>query len=242
MKRKRALLIFSSGLTLIELLISLTIFSVVTISLYSTFSSGVSVWRKSDEANRIYQEARLALDQIAREIKSVERYNFGDAYLDQYAFDGTENELSFLIATDSGLKRIKYFLEDPELSSIYSTEVNFLQSMPSSIVAQYESVEERPMALVRKELQGLGVQEEVEGISVLASLVVPSGLSFRYASVSYSDETGTEVEWVSTWQESQSFPMGVKIYLVLVNPRRPEEKIEFVKTVYMPTGNILANE
>ncbi|MBL7131939.1 MAG: prepilin-type N-terminal cleavage/methylation domain-containing protein, partial [Candidatus Omnitrophica bacterium] len=42
------------ALTLIEILIALTIFSIIAVSLYSTFSSGILAWKKSEDVNRLY--------------------------------------------------------------------------------------------------------------------------------------------------------------------------------------------
>jgi prepilin-type N-terminal cleavage/methylation domain-containing protein len=58
------------GFTLIEMVVSLTIFSVISLSVYSAFAGGLSVWRKAKEFSSIYQTARLLLDQMALELKN----------------------------------------------------------------------------------------------------------------------------------------------------------------------------
>jgi len=59
------------GFTLIEMVVSLTIFSVISISVYSSFAVGISVWRKAKEFSSVYQTARLLLDHMATEIKNA---------------------------------------------------------------------------------------------------------------------------------------------------------------------------
>ena len=59
------------GFTLIELVVSLTIFSVISVAVYSSFASGISVWRKAREYSSVYQTARLLLDDMALELKNA---------------------------------------------------------------------------------------------------------------------------------------------------------------------------
>jgi len=67
MRRQRK----EQGLTLIELVVSLTIFSVISLAVYSSFAGGISVWRKAREFSSVYQTARLLLDDMALELKNA---------------------------------------------------------------------------------------------------------------------------------------------------------------------------
>jgi prepilin-type N-terminal cleavage/methylation domain-containing protein len=77
------------GFTLIELVVSLTIFSVISLSVYSSFASGISVWRKAQEFSSVYQTARLLLDHMAMELKNAVKV-FGTE------FNGGPRMISFI--------------------------------------------------------------------------------------------------------------------------------------------------
>src|SRR5207247_11053245 len=59
------------GVTLIEPLVSLTIFSVIAVAVYSVFAAGVGAWRKAQELSSTYQTARLVLDDLAQELTNA---------------------------------------------------------------------------------------------------------------------------------------------------------------------------
>jgi len=77
------------GFTLIELVVSLTIFSVISLSIYSSFAGGISVWRKAQEFSSVYQTARLLLDDIAMELKNAVKVSGTE-------FNGGPRRLSFI--------------------------------------------------------------------------------------------------------------------------------------------------
>jgi len=77
------------GFTLIELVVSLTIFSVISLPIYSSFAGGISVWRKAREFSSVYQTARLLLDDIATELKNAVKVSGTE-------FNGGPRSISFI--------------------------------------------------------------------------------------------------------------------------------------------------
>ncbi len=77
------------GFTLIELVVSLTIFSVISLAIYSSFAGGISVWRKAREFSAVYQTARLLLDDMATELKNAVKVSGTE-------FNGGPRSLSFI--------------------------------------------------------------------------------------------------------------------------------------------------
>ncbi len=77
------------GFTLIELVVSLVIFSVISLSIYSSFAGGISVWRKAQEFSSVYQTARLLLDDMAMELKNAVKVSGTE-------FNGGPRSLSFI--------------------------------------------------------------------------------------------------------------------------------------------------
>lgn len=56
------------GLTLVEVLVVVTILSVLALSVYTVFKSGIDAWSRSEARLDIYQNGRAVLDQIFREL------------------------------------------------------------------------------------------------------------------------------------------------------------------------------
>src|SRR2546425_2646164 len=77
------------GFTLIELMVSLAIFSVITLAVYSAFAGGVGAWRRAQEFSSTYQTARLVLDDLAHELTNAVSISGTD-------FVGESQKLSFL--------------------------------------------------------------------------------------------------------------------------------------------------
>ncbi len=77
------------GFTLIELVVSLTIFSVISLPIYSSFAGGISVWRKAQEFSSVFQTARLLLDDMAMELKNAVKVSGTE-------FNGGPRRLTFI--------------------------------------------------------------------------------------------------------------------------------------------------
>ncbi|MBM3248457.1 MAG: type II secretion system protein [Candidatus Omnitrophica bacterium] len=205
-----------SGMTFIEILIGLTIFSVVAVSLYSTFFSSTSAWKKSEDLNRMYQEARWSMDTIAKELHNAVIFSYKNSYPNFKVFEGKADSISFLNEDDYGINRVLYFLEAKENGG---GEIFLLKRQESSLIDSLQ----------------ISVEEKSE--EIFSSLVAKDGLKFSYAHgvVNGEDE---EIEWKSDWEESENIPMGVKVELVLQNPGNPNVKTTFSKTVFIPMGVI----
>lgn len=66
-----------SGFTLIEVLITAIIFSIVVASLFTVFKSGLDSWHKAETLLDIYNNARVTLDLLEREVSSAFLYQGG---------------------------------------------------------------------------------------------------------------------------------------------------------------------
>ena len=207
---------FLSAFTLIEILIGLTIFSIISMSLYSTFFSGTSIWKRSEDVNRLHQEARWSLDTISKELRNAIVFNYGDVDSDFSFFNGATDSISFLISTDDGIKKVSYFLADNEnqKKSLKREENDLIDSLQAS--------------------SGEAL------IETFSSLVAEEGLKFSYAYSMAGAED--EIGWNNAWEGWERLPRGIRISLVLQNPRNQNIKTTFSKTVFIPTGDVGAQE
>ncbi len=70
---------FLAGLTLIELLVAILIFSIIVVSLYSAFSVGLAAYNKGEKVASFYQRIRLSLNSIALDFRNSYRFSDKDA-------------------------------------------------------------------------------------------------------------------------------------------------------------------
>lgn len=115
-----------SGFTLLEVLISLTLLTIVLGAVYSSFFSVHNVLERFENVSLKYHEARTALDIIRREIESAVIINSGpdmnDTFEDQTAFVIRDRDImgksaSGLSLTSfsfkgSGLNTVSYYVEE----------------------------------------------------------------------------------------------------------------------------------
>ncbi|MDK2836340.1 MAG: hypothetical protein PWP21_1117 [Thermosediminibacterales bacterium] len=79
----------SSGLTLIELIMSAGIMVMVLTVLFAFFSAGVRSWKLADTQMEVQQNARIAFDWLSKDIKIAKEYKIiEDSKLKITTYDG----------------------------------------------------------------------------------------------------------------------------------------------------------
>lgn len=200
------------GFTLIEILIATSIFSVVILSLYAAFRTGISSYRRLDSAFNIYQTARILFNRMETDLKNSFIYSEGNS-----KFQGTNSALQFFSVVDSfaegkrveNVSRIKYYLEED--------------------------------ALKRASQQGLGALEadtEIQGEEI-ASNIKEFLLQYAYSKDVKDRPFDWLDSWP---QESdpdsiKNVPIAVQIKLKLIEKDKANREIglvEFSKIVWLP--------
>jgi prepilin-type N-terminal cleavage/methylation domain-containing protein len=90
-----------AGFTLVELLIAVSIFSVVSIAIYATFNSGMTVWRRAKDTSGEERTFLLRTEKLSRELRQA--FNSGDI-----PFSASKNKIQFPSIIDSDICRIIY--------------------------------------------------------------------------------------------------------------------------------------
>ncbi len=108
------------GFTLIEVLIAVTILSIVLAAIYSTFFLSHRAIEGMDESLLKLQESRKAIDILRRELDSVYyRLDEGNTFLkildkDIYGKQAAKLTFTTFSTLRSGLSRISYYIEDKD--------------------------------------------------------------------------------------------------------------------------------
>jgi prepilin-type N-terminal cleavage/methylation domain-containing protein len=107
--------LFLAGFTLMELLIAISIFSVVSIAIYSTFNSGASVLRRIKNIDFVQQKILLKTERFSRQLREMPVSR-------KPLFLGVGSKISFAGSSDYFPCRITYYLDPASSSLMYVTD------------------------------------------------------------------------------------------------------------------------
>ncbi len=121
-----SILYIHSAFTLIEIVIAISLASVIILGTAIVFKQASSAFSQSDARNEIYQNIRATFDMIKRDIS-------GSALNTNYElFKGEPDTIIFLSSTsnnnDQPIALIKYFLNDNILTKSENTDTDFLNA------------------------------------------------------------------------------------------------------------------
>jgi len=219
-----------SAFTLIELLLGLSIFAMIAVSVYSTFSGGILVNARSQKQNHLYREIRWSMDVMAKELENMVAYDFSGSYPEKKYFIAEDKKISFLLATDDGLKMVSYYLMAPHNTRVHkiligrtdARNVSQTFSRRQGIDAEY---------LVREEVDFADyVAENVireENIEIIAVNVKAKGLEFTYNFSGDKDEGFEQAK-------EDKIPAAVRISIDFLSDDADEKESAVSKSVVLP--------
>lgn len=178
--------VFYGGLTIIELLVSLTIFAIVAVAIYSVFSTGIVGWRKGEIAISLFHEIRLSLDRVAQEMRNQVSCN-------GVKLAGKADELYFISVIpfpEEGkskyrrLAKIRYVLEEGEDGLTLFRERRWMPSLEEA-------------------------SEEIDKMRLISRI---KSFDFQYGE---KEIEGGEVilTWQEAWEDKEKIPVAIKINL-----------------------------
>lgn len=200
------------GFTLVELLIAVSIFSIIAICLYTTFSSGIHLWRRQETGFRYGHGVRLALDMVAKDLKNVIPYSHESP--EEVPVPGTEQEMpvftgesdtvSFMTLISGDIAKVSYFFE--------------------------RDLEQGGVLKRTRVFQEEGFQEEHQKEDILVADLDKVAFEYAYR----TEEEDAQPNWLESWEDGSVVPQGVRITLEFSGDG-DEGKI-LKKTVFIPAG------
>ena len=225
-----------TSFTLIELLLGLAVFSIVALSVYSVFSSGLRLSRHSENQSDIYREARLVFGLFANELERMVPYNFGNSYNDKFAFLGKKDEITFLTPSDEGLKVVTYYLVSPEYGKVYETRIGQRYSKNVAMILKEER-SRRVRYLLRKERLLLDyLNGDPEGRSqteIISTKVLEGGLTFSFGYLENQDSQ--EIVWKEEWKKNY-VPSDIKVKIDFLMDEKSGKALSLEKDILVPPG------
>jgi prepilin-type N-terminal cleavage/methylation domain-containing protein len=207
------------GFTFIELIIAVTIFSIIAVSIYSTFSAGIKVWLKTSPMIEENQAMRVFFNSISADLKRAVAYydastqlaksGFGSGYEGKINFEGTADKISFIAVI---------IISDPDTG---------LREEPARISYIYDKANKQVTRLVATKAEGLN--EANAKNYVMLDGVEEKNFGFEYCYKKGASDSDYEYEWTDSWEEKnvQNIPRAVRI-----------KANGFTKTVFIPTGTL----
>lgn len=191
--------------TLIELLIAVTIITVILLSIYSAFNTGILSYKKIDAAFEVYQEARAILNRLEIDLKNSFPYR-----KDTSLFKGANQYLDFFTVLD---------IYDKD--NIY-TEV-------CRIKYQFDAGILKRTAFVGNKAIDLNADPQAEELSTNIK-----NIDFQYAGGDTTGKEAFiwQAVWPQDETQQNQMPIAVKIKLAVIDRNENQENsIEFSKTI-----------
>jgi len=211
------------GFTFIELLISVAIVSFVGAAVYSVFSNGIRIWRRSSQSRIYERDVRLVLEKFTGELRNA-------LEISAIPFEGSEEFLRFpsLIDTSSQdsytyrLGRITYFFDDSKKEFCRKQE-SYSQALEGSS-DEDEDGNDDSAGQMSKIKSGADVQGLISSVKEL---------KFSYC---YLDNATGEYRWKDDWkkEEQDSTPKAVTVDLSL--EKGSGEEVKLSRAIFIPLG------
>lgn len=199
------------GFTLIELFLALAIFATVATALAGTFHSGIQTWRRVEARSRQIQPVRVAFEMMAQDLRNALSFP-------EESFKGTRDSITF--------------------HTVRSERRSLEGSVPQILKVTYQlapsrKISKAPAILQRIEVRyNASLEERVETAREITSQLTDLEFQFAYT----PPEESNEPQWESEWQESEVFPMGIRLEMTLHPNDDEKQKETYSKTFFIPKG------
>ena len=221
------------GFTLIEVLLGLSIFSIISLTAYSVFSAGIRLNISIEKQARVLRESRGMLELMQGEFENMLFYDYSGSYKGKTAFSGTGSSISFIKGSPLGLKVVRYYL-GPDESMVHQGLKGPTASKNVSVLLESAKGGYRD-CLIRDErgfiddLAGNSSQNEVE---IIAKNIKKNGLRFFYGYL--KGRLSDEIKWETVWKNDYIASM-IRVEVDLISDH-DKKTVTLTKDIFIPTG------
>lgn len=96
---------------------AVSIFAVAGLAIYTTFSSGMKVWRKAKDLSQKSRGQSLKIEKMKRELRQAFIFR-----KEEIAFSGTKSKISLAAIIDSKVSRLTYAFDPGQNAILRNTE------------------------------------------------------------------------------------------------------------------------
>ncbi|RLA88380.1 MAG: hypothetical protein DRG20_06220, partial [Deltaproteobacteria bacterium] len=185
------------GFTLLELILSLSILSVLVVLMAGVMSLGSRAWDRGEEMSNDSQKIRISLGLIAKQLKSIYPFSLRKGTISYVAFNGKENLLDFV--------------------STYSFTTKGIEAMfRVTYQVKNDKKNEKENLLVQEEWMLDGKKfKEGKGNEGIAWSLIKNAESIRFSFYDLDEE-----KWLKEWkaEEKKSLPALIKVTITKMKP------------------------
>ncbi len=207
MNKSKGALNYGNSFTLIEILVSVTIFSLVGAAIYSVFANGLNAWRRGNDNKSYAKNIRILSEKIARDVRNTFEF-------EGIPFEGTEESVMFpgliegrsyddAVEEYSEVGRIAYFYDSGE-DAFCRKEQTFAESL---------------------------MEEELDEAEILISDVDSLAVSYCYL-----DNATGAYDWKDDWKEDEQDTIPQAISLEISFKKKAARKDDFNQVIFIPIG------
>jgi general secretion pathway protein J len=201
----------TSGFTLLEMVVTLTILGFILLIIFGAFRLGLSAWEKGESSGEEYQKVRAVSQLLSQQLKSMVPYKVKTekAEGDYLAFEGKSDSLKFVSAVSIRGKQPKGF--------VYVTYAFREGGNEGGRLVVYEQ-----RVLNRKNFFEEGPDEE-SGVPVIEGI---SEIQFEYYREGDSAKNEEEA-WTDGWdaKEEKELPKAVRMTVTYKNGQSEKEAL-----------------
>lgn len=195
------------GVTLIELLVAMTIVSILGLSVFNIFSQGLKLWKRASSVVPDV-DSDIVFEKITADLSNAYQSNMA-------AFEGADTMMRFF-----SYSRRNYDVNNPEIQIRHPKAVQYLFVPEGKLLARSEEPLEILLAKDAKTRQ-------------IPYKVVVKGLKECRFEYYHLDDKKNEFQWKPYWN-GNCLPKAVRISLNYDDERRMEN---FVKVVSLPANS-----
>ena len=200
----------SSGFTLLEMVVTLTILGFILLIIFGAFRLGISAWEKGESSREEYQKVRAVSQLVSRQLKSMVPYKIKTekAEGDYLAFEGSARSLKFVSALSMRAKQPEGFVYAIYEFKDGGNEGGRLVVYEQRVLIRKNFFEERP--------------NEESGVPLIEGI---SDIRFEY----YQEEDSLKNRkegWVEEWnaKEEKELPRAVRMTVTYKSGQSEKEE------------------
>jgi prepilin-type N-terminal cleavage/methylation domain-containing protein len=207
------------GFTFIEMIVAVTIFSIIAVSVYSVFRAGVRLWHGTNPLIQANQSTRYFFNTISKDLKNSVPYNavssgvktFGSSDKESVNFEGERQKISFMTLVDVSTA------EGPPHAEL------------ARVVYSFDRSSRTVKRAVATKSEGLG-EDSARSVDILKD-IDDKDFGFGYCYKVVSSPTEYKYEWKDEWSDEDAdkgkIPRGLKV-----------KAGSHSKTIFIPTGRL----
>ena len=222
--------------TLVELLLGLTIGSIILLSVYNMFWQATKLDDKMRHVHENYSEVLMADQALSHDLENAIPMDLSGSYPDAKIFDGQKTEFSFLTQTPKGIKRVRYYsglwdqgaVSRSMIGRVVNESGNAGSYSRGSIPVEFLLREESSLA------DWLNDTANDTSIQIVAAGIKKESFNCHYARFvkNLYTEGSKSIEYKDAW-EDKGLPMSVSCDFTLYDPKKPEQGLMFKRDIFL---------